>query len=80
MLIYTLCYHFVQVAANGPLPNMYLCAKLNLHPCSLAFPFSYVESSFIDLIKFLFEQFSPAWLEYFEGALIPLISYDLLGG
>jgi hypothetical protein len=34
--------------------------------------------SFIDSIKFLFGQFPPAWLEYFEGALIPLTAYDFL--
>ena len=71
----TLCYHFIQVAANGPLPNVFLCAKLGQHPPSLHFPFGYIESSFINSIKFLFEQFPPAWLEYFEGALVPLC-YD----
>jgi hypothetical protein len=76
--LHALCYHFVQVATNGPLPNVYLCAKLSLHPCSLTFPFGYIESSFIDSIKFLFEQFPPVWLEYFKGTLIPLVSYDLL--
>ena len=75
-----LCYHSIQVAANGPLPNVYLCAKLGLHPCSATFPFSYIESSFVDSIKFLFRQFPPTWLEYFEGALVSLVSYNLLDG
>ena len=73
-----LCYHFIQVTTNSPLPNVFMCAKLGWHPLSLHFPFGYIESSFIDSIKFLFEQFPPAWLEYFEGALIPLTSYNLL--
>ena len=54
--------------------------KLGRHPPSLHFPFDYIKSSFIDSIKFLFEQFPPVWLEYFEGALVPLTSYDLLDG
>ena len=80
MLFRALCYHFVQVAANGPLPNIYLCAKLGLHPRSTTFPFGYIESSFVDSIKFLFGQFPLIWLEYFEGTLVPLVSYDLLNG
>jgi hypothetical protein len=32
------------------------------------------------LIKFLFGQFPPTWLEYFEGALVPLTTYDFLDG
>ena len=77
---HVLCYHFVQVAANGPLPNIYLCAKLGLHPCSGTFPFGYIKSSFVDSIKFPFGQFPPTWLEYFEGTLVPLVSYNLLDG
>ena len=80
MPFHALCYHFIQVAANRPLPNIYLCAKLGLHPRSATFPFGYIESSFVDSIKFLFGQFPPTWLKYFEGALVPLISYNLLDG
>ena len=50
------------------------------HPHSLHFPFGYIESSFVDSIKFLFGQFLRGWLEYFEGALVPLASYDFLDG
>jgi hypothetical protein len=76
----THCYHEIQLAANGPLPNVYLCAKVGRHPLSLHFPFRYIESSFIDSIKFLFGQFPPAWLTYFKGALVPLTTYDFLDG
>jgi hypothetical protein len=72
------CYHDIQLAANGPLPNVHLCAKISRHPPSLHFPFGYIKSSFIDSIKFLFGQFPPTWLEYFEGALVPLTAYDFL--
>ena len=73
-------FHEIQLAANGPLPNVYLCAKVGHHPHSLHFPFGYIESSFVDSIKFLFGQFPRGWLEYFEGALVPLASYDFLDG
>ena len=73
-------FHKIQLAANGPLPNIYLCAKVSRHPNSLHFPFGYIESSFVDSIKFLFGQFPRSWLEYFEGALVPLASYDFLDG
>jgi hypothetical protein len=73
-------YHTIQLAANGPLPKVHLCAKLGRHPSSLHFPFGYIESSFIDSIKSLFEQFPATWLPYFEGAFIPLTAYDFLDG
>ena len=60
------------------LPNIHLYAKIGRHPPSLYFPFGYIESSFIDSIKFLFRQFPPTWLTYFEGALVPLTAYDFL--
>jgi len=34
----------------------------------------------IDSLKFLFGQFPPVWLTYFENARVPLISYDFLDG
>ena len=71
-------FHTVQIAANGPLPNGHLCTKIGHHPHSLHFPFGYIESSFIDSIKFLFAQFPHHWIEHFEGVLIPLLSYNLL--
>jgi hypothetical protein len=80
MPFHTHCYYDIQLAANGPLPNIHLCAKVSRHPPSLHFPFGYIESSFIDSIKFLFRQFPPTWLEYFEGALILLTAYDFLDG
>jgi len=55
-----------------------LCAKVGLHPSSLYFPFGYLESSFIDFLKFLFGQFPPIWLTYFEGVLVPIMLYDFL--
>jgi len=73
-------FHNVWVKSNGPLPHINLCAKISRHPHSASFPFRYFESSFIDSIKFLFGQFPPDWLEYFEGVLVPLVVYDFLDG
>ena len=73
-------YHKVQIRANHTLPSVTLCSKVGKHPSSLNFLFGYLESSFIDSIKFLFEQFPPVWLTYFENARVPLISYDFLDG
>jgi len=73
-------FHNVWVKSNGPLPSVNLCAKVGRHPHSASFPFGYLESSFIDSIKFIFGQFPPDWLEYFEGVLVPLIAYDFLDG
>ena len=75
-----LAYHHIQLVANGPLPNVHLCAKVGRHPPSLHFPFGYLESSFIDSLKFTFGRFPPTWLEYFEGALVPLLAFDFLDG
>jgi len=76
----TLAYHKVHIHANDILPPITICAKVDQHPSSLHFPFGYIESSFIDSLKFLFGQFPPEWLIYFEGAHIPVISYDFLDG
>jgi len=73
-------FHNVWIHSNGPLPHINLCAKIGRHPHSASFPFGYLESSFTDSIKFLFGQFPPNWLEYFEGILIPLVAYDFLDG
>jgi len=73
-------FHNVWVNSNGPLPHINLCTKIGRHPYSASFPFGYFESSFIDSIKFLFGQFPPDWLEYFEGVLVPLVVYDFLDG
>ena len=51
-----------------------------MHPASLHLPFGFLESLFIDSLKFLFGQFPPLWLTYFEGALVPISSYDFLDG
>ena len=75
-----LVYHNIQLAANSPLPNVHLCAKVGRHPSSLNFPFGYVESSFIDSLKFTFGRFPPTWLKYFEGALVPLLAFNFLDG
>jgi len=71
-------FHNVWVHSNGPLPSINLCAKVGRHPHSISFPFGYLESSFIDSIKFIFGQFPPDWLTHFEGALVPLVAYDFL--
>ena len=71
-------YHNVWVKSNGPLPSVNLCAKVGCHPHSTFFPFGYLESSFVDSIKFIFGQFPPNWLEHFKGALVPLVAYDFL--
>jgi len=34
----------------------------------------------MDSLKFLFGQFPPEWLVYFEGVLVPIIAYDFLDG
>ena len=73
-------YHEVHIKAINTLPPITICAKVGLHPSSLLFPFGYLESSFVDSIKFLFGQFPPIWLQYFNGSLIPLVSYDFLDG
>jgi len=73
-------FHNVWVKSNGPLPSVNLCAKVGRHPHSASFPFGYLESSFVDSIKFIFGQFPPDWLEHFEGALVPLVAYDFLDG
>jgi len=73
-------FHNIWVKSNGPLPSINLCAKVGRHPHSTSFPFGYLKSSFIDSIKFIFGQFPPDWLIYFEGALVPLVAYDFLDG
>jgi len=75
-----LVYHEVLIRAVHTLPAVTLCAKVGRHPASLHLPFGFLESSFIDSIKFLFGQFPPLWLTYFKGALVPLTSYDFLDG
>jgi len=73
-------FHNVWVSSNSPLPSINLCAKVGRHPHSASFPFGYLESSFVDSIKFIFGQFPPNWLIHFEGALVPLVAYDFLDG
>jgi len=73
-------YHKAHIKAIDTLPPVTICAKVSLHPTSLLFPFGYLESSFVDSIKFLFGQFPPIWLPYFNGSLVPLVSYDFLDG
>jgi len=50
------------------------------HPWSPKFPFGYIETTFLDSIKFVFSRFPPVWLTHFEGALVPLVAYDFLDG
>jgi len=73
-------YHNVWVKSNGPLPSVNLYAKVGRHPHSASFPFGYLESLFVDSIKFIFGQFPPDWLEHFENALVPLVAYNFLDG
>jgi hypothetical protein len=62
------------------LPNITICTKVGKHARSLAWPFGYLESNFIDSIKFIFNSFPPFWLEHFEGSLVPIIAYNFLDG
>ena len=71
-------YHKVIVCPQHTLSPVTLCAKVGLHPSSLYFPFGYLELSFIDSLKFIFRQFPPIWLTYFEGVLVPITSHDFL--
>jgi len=57
-----------------------MCAKVGRHPHSAHFPFGYLESSFLDSIKFLFSHFPPTWLQEFEGCQVPLVAYNFLDG
>jgi hypothetical protein len=72
--------HTVSIPSTGPLPPIFLCAKVGRHTYSAPFPFGCLESSFIDSIKDKFSQVPADWLTYFEGALVPLVSYDFLDG
>jgi hypothetical protein len=73
-------FHMVSVPSSGPLPPIFLCAKVGHHTYSAPFPFGCLETLFIDSIKDKFSQVPPEWLTYFEGALVPLVSYDFLDG
>jgi hypothetical protein len=64
----------------GPLPPIFLCAKVGLHTYSAAFPFGCLETLFLNSIKDKFSQVPTEWLTYFEGATVPLVSYDCLDG
>jgi len=75
---HALTYHEVLIRAIHTLLPITICTKVGCHPSSLHFPFGYLESSFVDSLKFLFGQFPPDWLFYFEGVLVPVIAYDFL--
>jgi hypothetical protein len=47
---------------------------------SAPFPFGCLESLFIDSIKDKFSQVPSEWLTYFKGALVLLVSYNVLDG
>ena len=72
--------HSIQVHSDSNLPPIHICAKVGKHLWSLNFPFGYIEGSFLDSIKFVFGHFPPNWLTHFEGALVPLVTYDFLDG
>ena len=71
-------FHMVPVPSTGPLPPIFICAKVGRHIHSTPFPFGALESSFINSIKDKFSQVPTEWLTYFEGALVLLVSYDFL--
>jgi len=73
-------HHSIFVHSDGALPLVHICAKVGKHLWSLNFPFSYIETTFLDSIKFVFSCFPPLWLAHFEGALVPLVAYDFLDG
>jgi len=74
-------YHNILVHPFSTLlPPVHMCAKVGRHPYSAHFPFGYLESSFLDSIKFLFSRFPPTWLQEFEGCQVPLVAYDFLDG
>ena len=73
-------HHSIHVHSNGALPPVHICAKVGKHPWSPKFPFGYIETTFLDSIKFVFSRFPPVWLTHFEGALVPLVAYDFLDG
>jgi len=71
-------HHSIHVHSDGALPLVHICAKVGKHPWSPKFPFGYIETTFLDSIKFVFSRFPPLWLAHFEGALVPLVAYDFL--
>jgi len=73
-------HHSIHVHSHGALPPVHICAKVGKHPWSPNFPFGYIETTFLDSIKFVFSRFPPTWLAHFEGALVPLVAYDFLDG
>jgi hypothetical protein len=73
-------FHTVSIPSTSPLPPIFLCTKVGRHTYSTPFPFGCLELSFIDSIKDKFSQVPMEWLTYFEGALVPLVSYDFLDG
>jgi len=73
-------HHSIHVHSDGALPPVHICAKVGKHPWSLHFPFGYIETTFLDSIKFVFSRFPSLWLAHFEGALVPLVAYDFLDG
>jgi len=73
-------HHSIYIHSDGTLPPVHICAKVGKHPWSPNFPFGYIKTTFLDLIKFVFSRFPSLWLSHFEGALIPLVAYDFLDG
>ena len=57
-----LTYHNILLNSFSTLPPIHICAKVGRHPHSTHFPFRYLESSFIDSLKFVFSWFPPSWL------------------
>ena len=70
--------HSIHIHSNSALPLVHICAKVGKHPWSPNFPFGYIETTFLDSIKFVFSRFPPSWLSHFEGTLVPLVAYNFL--
>jgi len=73
-------HHPIHIHSDGALPPVHICTKVGKHLWSPNFPFGYIETTFLDSIKFVFSRFPPLWLAHFEGALVPLVAYDFLDG
>jgi len=73
-------HHSIHVHSDSALPLVHICTKVGKHLWSPNFPFGYIETTFLDSIKFVFSCFPPLWLAHFEGALVPLVAYDFLDG
>jgi len=75
---HTDAHHSIHIHSDSMLPLVHICTKVGKHLWSLNFPFGYIKTTFLDLIKFVFSHFPSLWLSHFKGALVPLIIYNFL--